>query len=574
MTTKKTPVLFATLTKVDVARQEVWGRMTEEIPDNAKEICDYATTKPFVKAWSESFAKVTGGKSLGNVRAMHGKIAAGKVIHVEYNDVEKAIDIGTKITDNNEFQKCLDGTYTGFSIGGRYADKWPDPINKTLTRYTADPGEVSLADKPCVPSALFFDIVKTDGSVSKTPFVTQEEAVEKLYRKLDDGTITPKSLLMLVEKAETEDGEVIEADEITDDDKPDDVSDDEWAAMDPEEKAQAVADAIDAAKTDQSKMTKGDTMKKPDSIAQDKWDAMSPEDKAAACKAPADDAAKVAGAVNNNAAVEAEARKLCKADPASNGADANWQNYVGPAIRALAKAEFTATPTPGAFQFNPDMAKALQALAFMALAGDTYTAPAPLLKWLADGVPLLAAEKTLPQTGVDSLKNFKTRVDIAKTLDNSALTAEQFDSIVFTALGEEGIAKVSINGVGVRDALKNAVLAKYGARNSATDAANLQAAHDAISACGAVCTAADATITATLKTDTNVELMKVVAALQNDMKKILEQPRQRKGVLNKVNSEQDDAAPAAVAAPGTHNEAAAHALIKTQVAQTAALRKF
>jgi hypothetical protein len=64
--------------------------------------------------------------SLGNIRAMHGKVAAGKAIAIDFNDAEKAIDIGTKIVDDNEWQKCLEGVYTGFSIGGDYIKKWKD----------------------------------------------------------------------------------------------------------------------------------------------------------------------------------------------------------------------------------------------------------------------------------------------------------------------------------------------------------------------------------------------------------------------------------------------------------------
>ena len=95
--------IFAQITKVDEAKHEVWGRAVQEVPDNAAEIFDYETSKPFFKAWSEEFQKATDGKSMGNIRAMHGNVAAGKAIAIDFNDVEKAIDIGTKIVDGNEW---------------------------------------------------------------------------------------------------------------------------------------------------------------------------------------------------------------------------------------------------------------------------------------------------------------------------------------------------------------------------------------------------------------------------------------------------------------------------------------
>ena len=43
------------------------------------EICDYDTTKPLYEKWSAEIARSTSGKSLGNLRAMHGSVAAGKI---------------------------------------------------------------------------------------------------------------------------------------------------------------------------------------------------------------------------------------------------------------------------------------------------------------------------------------------------------------------------------------------------------------------------------------------------------------------------------------------------------------
>lgn len=174
--------IFAQITKVDVAKREVWGRATQEVVDKAGEVFDYESSVPFFKTWSEGFAKDTDGKSLGNIRSMHGKVAAGKVIAIDFNDAEKAIDIGTKIVDNNEWEKVLEGVHTGFSIGGSYVKKWSDPVNKDAIRFTADPAEISIVDSPCVPTAKFFDVVKADGSMEKMAFREAPIPSEPLFK--------------------------------------------------------------------------------------------------------------------------------------------------------------------------------------------------------------------------------------------------------------------------------------------------------------------------------------------------------------------------------------------------------
>lgn len=169
--------LFAKLMKVDVAKRQVWGRATQEVPDKSGEIFDYETSVPHFKDWSASFEKATeilgeAGKSLGNIRAMHGRVAAGKVIAIDFNDADKAIDIGTEITDDAEWGKVLKGTYTGFSIGGAYVKQWKDDAS-ALTRFTAKPAEISIVDNPCVPTATF-SMVKADGAVEEVPFTAAE----------------------------------------------------------------------------------------------------------------------------------------------------------------------------------------------------------------------------------------------------------------------------------------------------------------------------------------------------------------------------------------------------------------
>jgi hypothetical protein len=161
---------FIPITKVDVVQREVWGVAAEESPDKTGEIMDYAASKPHFETWSEGIRKASGGKSLGNVRAMHASIAAGKLIHFEARDEERQFYVGAKIVDDQEWQKVLEGVYTGFSVGGKYGRRWHDPEETALMRYEAIPSEISLADNPAMHGATF-EVVKADGVTEMRKFV-------------------------------------------------------------------------------------------------------------------------------------------------------------------------------------------------------------------------------------------------------------------------------------------------------------------------------------------------------------------------------------------------------------------
>jgi hypothetical protein len=160
--------LFVPLTKVDAVQRIVYGIATAEEVDKSGEIFDYQTSKPLFQKWSDDISKVTDGKSLGNVRAMHGKVAAGKLTQIEFNDDAKQIEVAAKIVDDNEWNKVQEGVYTGFSIGGAYAKVWKD---ETLgkNRFTANPSEISVVDNPCVASATF-SMIKADGVQAEIAF--------------------------------------------------------------------------------------------------------------------------------------------------------------------------------------------------------------------------------------------------------------------------------------------------------------------------------------------------------------------------------------------------------------------
>jgi hypothetical protein len=158
--------MFCRLLKVDPIKGIVTGVAACEEPDKTGEIFDYASSKPHFMQWSAGIAKATNGKSVGNVRSMHTKVAAGKLTDISFDDAAKSIEVTAKIVDAAELNKLSEGVYSGFSIGGDYEKKWKDG---ELVRYTAKPNEISIVDNPCMPSATF-SVVKEDGSTELRKF--------------------------------------------------------------------------------------------------------------------------------------------------------------------------------------------------------------------------------------------------------------------------------------------------------------------------------------------------------------------------------------------------------------------
>lgn len=198
------PSIFAKLTKVDEAKRLIHARAVQETPDRADEIFDYESSKPHFEAWSKSVHEASGGKSFGNVRAMHGHSVAGVISEqLSYNDAEKAIDVVVHVVDDNDWKKVIAGAYTGLSIGGKYVgEKIAEKVDgKDLKRYTAKPHEVSLVDMPCIPTANFFEIIKADGVVEKREFDTVEKRIERLQTQRSEleHTATPESFAKAAE---------------------------------------------------------------------------------------------------------------------------------------------------------------------------------------------------------------------------------------------------------------------------------------------------------------------------------------------------------------------------------------
>ncbi len=184
--------LFLPITKVDEQKRLVHGTVAEEVADKADKIFDYASSKPFFESWSGDIAAASEGRSVGNLRAMHGQVAAGKLTRLAFDDAGRRIEAIAKVVDDGEWRKVLEGVYTGFSIGGHYARRWQDPADPARTRYTARPVEVSLVDNPCIPTATF-SLIRADGSTELRKFKPASAPLRQVWLAPDGAAFEKKA---------------------------------------------------------------------------------------------------------------------------------------------------------------------------------------------------------------------------------------------------------------------------------------------------------------------------------------------------------------------------------------------
>lgn len=152
------------ISKVDVEKRIVSGFATL---DNVDRQGDRITSEASRKAF-ENFK--------GNVRLMHQPIPAGKVVNfrtemffdTETNKQYSGVYVDAYISKgaDNIWEMVLDGTLTGFSIGGNVKDSEPvlDAESQKTVRIIKDYDlvELSLVDSPANQLANIFSIQKTD----------------------------------------------------------------------------------------------------------------------------------------------------------------------------------------------------------------------------------------------------------------------------------------------------------------------------------------------------------------------------------------------------------------------------
>jgi hypothetical protein len=151
--------------KVDQERRMVSGFASL---DNLDKQMDIVTAEASMAAFA---------KFRGNIREMHQPLAVGKMINFKedkYFDPEskkfyKGVFVSAYVSKGAQdtWEKVLDGTLTGFSIGGRM-NKWDDAYDDTMEKQIRiikdyDLIELSLVDSPANQFASIMSVEKVDG---------------------------------------------------------------------------------------------------------------------------------------------------------------------------------------------------------------------------------------------------------------------------------------------------------------------------------------------------------------------------------------------------------------------------
>lgn len=164
-------VLSFPIVKVDQERREVWGYGTTEALDVQNEIVDYEASKRAFTEWTTKINQATQGKSLGNVREMHGPKAVGKLIAWKPDDERRGIWVGAKISESSDgedaWKKVNEGVLTGFSIGAPKAERVMETrvgFEKPVMRVIGyNLSELSLVDNPACPESFFAEVKDAGG---------------------------------------------------------------------------------------------------------------------------------------------------------------------------------------------------------------------------------------------------------------------------------------------------------------------------------------------------------------------------------------------------------------------------
>jgi hypothetical protein len=176
--------------KVDVERRIVSGFATL---DNVDKQSDIVTAEASMKAFA---------KFRGNIREMHQPIAVGKMLSFKedkYFDPEtkkfySGIYVSTYISKGAQdaWEKVIDGTYTGFSIGGKM-NKWDDAYDENVDSKIRiikeyDLVELSLVDNPANQFASILSVQKVDG-VDTIQGANADTVIENVFWDAESGMV-------------------------------------------------------------------------------------------------------------------------------------------------------------------------------------------------------------------------------------------------------------------------------------------------------------------------------------------------------------------------------------------------
>ena len=175
--------LSVPFTKVNREKRTVSGFATL---DNVDQTGDVVTAEASVKAF-ESFR--------GNIREMHGSLAVGKMVSFKpetfYDPTTKEFYNGVYVTAyiskgaQDSWEKVLDGTLSGFSIGGKIKES-DNEVNKATgksVRFIKDYDllELSIVDSPANELCNIFSIEKVNGSLVFKGMATEIVAENIFY---------------------------------------------------------------------------------------------------------------------------------------------------------------------------------------------------------------------------------------------------------------------------------------------------------------------------------------------------------------------------------------------------------
>jgi hypothetical protein len=175
--------------KVDKERRTVSGFASL---DNLDKQMDIVTAEASMAAFA---------KFRGNIREMHQPSAVGKMVNFKedkYFDPEtkkfyKGVYVSAYISKGAQdaWEKVLDGTYTGFSIGGRM-NKWDDAYDEKSDSQIRiikdyDLVELSLVDSPANQFANIVSVEKVDGI---DMIKGDETVVENVFWDKESGIVT------------------------------------------------------------------------------------------------------------------------------------------------------------------------------------------------------------------------------------------------------------------------------------------------------------------------------------------------------------------------------------------------
>ena len=210
------------LTKVDKERRIVSGFASL---DNIDKQDDVVTAEASMDAFT---------RFRGNIREMHQPLAVGKMVSFKadkyfdpeskkfYNGVFVSAYVSKGAQDT--WEKVLDGTLTGFSIGGKM-NKWDDAYDEKLDKSIRiikqyDLVELSLVDSPAnqfanivsVEKVDGVDIIKADETILENVFWDKESGlvmVSENESEVSPTTGQPMANIGFVEKTDVEKTEMI-----------------------------------------------------------------------------------------------------------------------------------------------------------------------------------------------------------------------------------------------------------------------------------------------------------------------------------------------------------------------------